>query len=85
MVTVALLAFWTWRRARGSGTDPTLRLSGGDGTGSLSFLASGIAAVGLVAAALLVVLAPEIAANPELGVVIVAVVIAHLYLEVTEA
>lgn len=61
-----------------------LRLSGGDGTGSISFLASGIAAIGILAIILLVTLAPEIAAAPALGVVIVSLVLAHLYLEVTE-
>lgn len=85
IVLLVVLAFWTWRRARGVGTDPSIAVAGGDGIGQISFLASGIAAVGLVGVLLVFLLAPEIASAPALGLVIVAIVVAHLYLEVMEA
>lgn len=85
LVLLGVLAFWTWRRARGVGTDPSIALATGDGVGRVSFLASGIAAVGIVAIILVFLLAPEIVSAPALGLVLVAIVVSHLYLEIMEA
>lgn len=85
LLFAALLAFWTWRRAKGSGEDPALSFGAGDGVASLSFLASGLAAVVLVAVGLIIVLGPMIQETPGIGVIIVAIVLVHAWLEYEES
>jgi len=48
-VGVLLILYWTFERLRGEGHDPVLRMSSSSDTGSASFLASGVAAVVIVA------------------------------------
>lgn len=80
-----LLTYWTVRRARGDGDDPVLRMSKSSDTGSTTMLVSGFYAVLAVAGVMTVVLAPEIGANPALGLVPFALVAAHYLVEKGEA
>jgi hypothetical protein len=84
-VTTLVLLWWTYRRVVGDGEDPSIALSGGNGTGYGSLLLSGILAVAFVAGGWILGLGPEIAATPELLAIPGAFVAAHLYVEVRES
>jgi hypothetical protein len=85
LVTTAVLLWWTYRRVTGDGTDPSISLSAGDGSGYFSFLVSGFVAVMFVAGGWVLGLGPEVMARPELLAIPAAFVAAHLYVEVRES
>jgi len=85
LVTTLVLVWWTYRRVVGDGTDPSIALSGGNGTGYGSLLLSGILAVAFVAGGWILGLGLEIMATPELLAIPAAFVAAHLYVEVRES
>lgn len=84
LFALIVLVYWTQRRVRGAGDDPTLRLSKATETGSSSFLVTGLDAVAIVAVVMSLALWPELQANPWLGVIPVALVAAHFIVEKEE-
>lgn len=85
LVTTAVLLWWTYQRVTGDGTDPSIRLSAGDGGGYFSFLVSGFVAVVFVAVGWVLGLGPEVMRQPALAAIPGAFVLAHLYVEVRES
>jgi len=91
-VAGVVLLYWTAERALGQGSDPTIQRSYSSDTGSMSFLVSGVKAVGMVAGVVLAALygLPGLSMAPLVenqGLVLVAialVVVAHWYYEKEE-
>lgn len=69
------VAWWSWNRAMGDGTDPSITLSKSSKTGQSSFLVSGIHAVALMAAVASVLAFPVLGIWPAL--VLAGVVAVH--------
>ncbi|ELZ23492.1 hypothetical protein C475_14503 [Halosimplex carlsbadense 2-9-1] len=88
---VLLTLYWTFERLRGEGHDPVLRMSSSSDTGSASFLASGVAAVGIVVGIVAMLVlgvggAAPIVANPAPVLVFLAlIVVAHWVVEKEES